>query len=441
MAETGACEPGNAGNISPVTMRIPGKGGVMKLKGTLHGCVALVLLSMPAIAADPIEIGFSSPDTGGSAASGRQFVMAAQIWAEHINKAGGLLGRPVQLIHYDDQSNPGLDPGIYTKLLDVDKVDLVVAQATNYSAAAMPVLIEHKVMVLDTLSLAVNDEFHYPRFFQTMPFGPRGKEAISAGYFAAAMTMDPKPKTIAMAGADAEFSKNAMAGAREHAKRAGLQIVYDKNYPPNTIDFTTIVQAIKATDPDLLFLASYPADTAGMMRAVQEQGVNAKMFGGPMVGLQYGSIKQQMGERLNGIVDYELYVHEKTMNFSGMDDFIKEYQARAKEDGTDPLGYYVPPLVYSTFQVLEQAVKGVGSLDQDKLAEFMHSTTFKTIMGDIKFGPDGEWADPRILTIQFQGVKGNDLAQFEQPGVQPILDPPSYKTGSLKYPYASVATQ
>jgi len=293
--------------------------------------------------------------------------------------------------------------------------------------------------VLDTLALAVNDEFHYPRFFQTIPFGPKGKEAISAGYFAAAMTMDPKPKTIAMTGADAEFSKNAMAGAREHAKRYGLQIVYEKNYPPNTIDYSSIVQPIKATNPDLVFVASYPADTAGMMRAVQEQGLSAKMFGGPMVGLQYGSIKQQMGERLNGIVDYELYVHEPTMNFPGVDTFIKEYQARAKAAGTDPLGFYVPPLVYATFQVLEQAVEGSGSLDQDKLAQYMHATTFETIMGDIKFGSDGEWAESRILTIQYQGVKGNDLAQFEKPGVQVILDPPAYKTSTLKYPYSTAS--
>jgi branched-chain amino acid transport system substrate-binding protein len=140
----------------------------------LASCAALMLLAAPAMAEEPIKIGFSSPNTGGSAASGRQFVEAAQIWADNVNKKGGLLGRPVKLIYYDDQSNPGLDPGIYTKLLDVDKVDLVVAQATNYSAAAMPVLIEHKVMVLDTLALAVNDEFHYPKFFQTMPFGPHG---------------------------------------------------------------------------------------------------------------------------------------------------------------------------------------------------------------------------------------------------------------------------
>jgi len=412
-------------------------GGKEEMSIKALACAVLLLLAsiLPARAAEPIRIGFSCEETGGSAASGRQFLLTAQIWADRINKQGGLLGRPVELIHYDDQSNPALVPGIYTKLLDVDKVDLIIASGTNYSAAAMPLFMERKLTVLNTLALAVNDEFRYPRYFQTMPYGPHGKEAITSGYFAAAMSVDPKPKTIAMTGADAEFSKNAMAGAREHAKKAGLQIVYDKNYPPNTIDYTPIVRAIKATNPDLVFVASYPADSAGILRAVEEQGLTAKMFGGPIIGLQYGSIKQQMGERLNGIVDYELFVHEPTMNFPGVDEFIRDYQARAKEAGTDPLGYYVPPLVYATFQVLEQAVEGTKSLDQQKLADYMHATTFKTIMGDIKFGPDGEWAEPRILTIQYQGVKGSDLEQFAKPGVQVILDPPAYKTGTLKYPY------
>jgi branched-chain amino acid transport system substrate-binding protein len=401
---------------------------------------ALVLAAMPALSEEPpIKIGFSAEETGGGAAGGKQYVLTAQIWVDQVNAKGGLLGRKVQLIHYDDQSNPAVVPGIYTKLLDVDKIDLVMGSGTNFSAAAMPMLMERQVMVLDTLALAVNDEFHYPRFFQTMPYGPHGKEAITAGYFAAAMTMDPKPKTIALVGADAEFSKNAMTGAREHIKKYGLQIVYDRNYPPNTIDYSPIVRAIKAANPDLVFLASYPADSAGMLRAVEEQGLDAKMFGGPIIGLQYGAIKSQMGEKLNGIVDYELFVHEPTMNFPGVDDFIKQYQDRAKEAGTDPLGYYVPPLVYATYQVLEQAVNGVGSLDQDKLAQYMHATNFKTIMGDIKFGEDGEWAEPRILTIQYQGVKGHDIEQFAKPGIQVILDPPALKTGTLRYPYSTAS--
>jgi branched-chain amino acid transport system substrate-binding protein len=396
---------------------------------------ALLGGALAAQAAEPIRIGFACSETGGSASIGKQYLLTAQIWADDVNAKGGLLGRKVELVHYDDQSNPALDPGIYTKLLDVDKVELLAASGTNYSSAAMPVIIQHNALVIDTLSLAVNDQFHYPRFFQTMPYGPNGKEAISAGFFAAAMTMDPKPKTIAITGADAEFSKNGIDGAKKHIAKAGLQIVYDRVYPPNQMDFSPIVQSIKATKPDLVFLAAYPADSAGFLRSVQEQGLSAMMFGGAIVGPQVGTIKSQMGEHLNDLVDYELYVHEKTMEFPGTDAFIAKYQAQAKEAGTDPLGYYVPPLVYATFQILEQAVDGTKSVDQDKLAQFMHATTFKTIYGDITFGPDGEWAKPRILTVQYQGVQGHDLAQFEKPGVQPILDPPEFKTGTLKYPY------
>jgi branched-chain amino acid transport system substrate-binding protein len=405
----------------------------------LAAASALALLAAAAHAADPIRIGFSCEESGGSAISGKQFLLTAQIWADDINAKGGLLGRKVELIHYDDQSNPSLLPGIYTKLLDVDKIDLVIASGTNYSSAAMPVIMHHDAMVLDTLSLAVNDQFHYARFFQTMPYGPHGKEAISAGYFAAAMSMDPAPKTVAITGADAEFSKNAIEGAMTHIDKAGLKVVYNRTYPPNEIDFAPIVRSIKATNPDLVFVASYPQDSAGLLRSVQEQGLAAKMFGGPIIGMQYGAIKAQMGERMNGIVDYELYVHEKTMDFPGIDAFIAKYQARAKEAGTDPLGYYVPPLVYATFQVLEQAVEGAKSLDQQKLAEYMHKTVFDTIYGKIEFGADGEWVKPRILTVQYQGVKGHDLAQFANPGVQVILDPPELKTGTLKAPYSLAA--
>jgi branched-chain amino acid transport system substrate-binding protein len=406
----------------------------------MHRSLAIVggvlLAAATAAAQEPIKIGFAAEETGGSAGFGKQYVLTAQIWADEVNAKGGLLGRKVELIHYDDQSNPALDPAIYTKLLDVDHVDLLVASGTNYSSAAMPVIIQHKAMVLDTLSLAVNDEFHYPRFFQTMPYGPHGKDAISAGYFAAAMTMNPKPKTVALAGADAEFSKNALEGARHHIKDDGLKIVYDRVYPPNQVDFSPILQSIKAAQPDLVFLASYPADSAGFLRSLAEQGLNVKMFGGAVVGPQVGTIKAQMGPALNGMVVYDLFVHEPTMNFPGADAFIQKYQARAKEAGTDPLGYYIPPLVYATFQVLEDAVESTKSLDQDKLAQYIHKTTFHTIYGDIAFGPDGEWAKPRILTIQYQGVKGHDIEQFEKPGVQVILDPPELKTGNLQYPFS-----
>jgi branched-chain amino acid transport system substrate-binding protein len=400
--------------------------------------VLLPIAAASAQAADPIKLGFSAELTGGLAGYFKQALLTLEIWRDGVNAQGGLLGRPVELVYYDDQSNPSLVPGIYAKLLDVDKVDLVLANGTNISSPAMPTVMEHNKVFMVMLALAVNENFHYPRYFQTMPYGPDGKDSLTRGFFEAAMSMNPPPKTIAIVGADAEFAKGALEGARRHIKRLGLETVYDRTYPPSTVDFTPIVRSVAAVNPDVVMLASYPADTSGFLRAAGELGLKAKLFGGPMVGLQSGAIKMQLGEQLNGIVCYELFVHEPTMRFPGIDEFIKQYQARAGAAGVDPLGYYVPPFTYATLQILQQAVTAAGSLDQDKIAKRLHEAIFDTIVGKIQFGADGEWANPRILTIQYQNIEGHGMEQFTEPGHQVILYPPELKSGTLQYPYSDV---
>jgi branched-chain amino acid transport system substrate-binding protein len=393
---------------------------------------ALGLAGAPAHAADPIKIGFSESLTGGLAANGRAALLVKQLWAEQVNAKGGLLGRPVQLIYYDDQSSPALAPPIFTKLLDIDKVDLLLGNGTNITSAVMPVVVQRKKLVMSLLSLAVNDNFKYSRYFQIMPYGPQGKEEISRGFFEAAKTLDPKPTTIAIVGADAEFALNATAGARAQAKQLGLKIVYDRTYPPAMVEFSSIIRAIGATNPDLVFVGSYPPDSAGLVRAALESNLKTRMFGGGMVGLQYASIKQQFGEGLNGIVNYEIYAREPTVKFPGIEEFITEYRKRAPAQQVDLLGTYVAPQIYAAMQVLEQAITTVGSVDDDKLAEHMHKAKFSTILGDISFGADGEWTQGRILMTQFQNVKGNSLEQFDHAGTQVILYPAQFKSGDLK---------
>src|SRR5258708_12515257 len=124
--------------------------------------------------------------------------------------------------------------------------------------------------------------------------------------------------------------------------------------------------------------ASPPADTAGVLRAAAEIGLKAKMFGGPMVGLQYAAMKSQLGEQLNGIVCYELYVREPTMHFPGIDTFLTKYQARAASAGVDALGYYTPPFTYAALDILRQAVQETGGLDPHKLPPPLHQPTFHT---------------------------------------------------------------
>ena len=408
----------------------------------LSGAVLAATLTFAAAptarAADPITIGFGMALTGGLAPNGKAALLAMQIWEEETNAKGGLLGRPVKLVFYDDQSNPSTVPGIYTKLLDVDKVDLVISgYATNMIAPALPVIMQHKRTFLGLLGLAVNSEFNYPNYFSIGPTGgPHPKQSFSKGFFEVAMAQNPKPTTLAIVGADAEFPRNATDGARELAKEAGLTIVYDKTYPPTTNDYSPIVRGIQATNPDLVFVASYPPDSVGIIRAANEVGLKAKLFGGGMVGLQATAIKTQLGPLLNGIVDYDFWLPTGAYATPEALDFLKRYQAKSAAAGVDLLGFYLPPFAYSDLQVLQAAVEGVGGLDQQKLADYLRSHTFKTVAGNITFGPNGEWTEARVLEVQFQNVKGNDVEQFKDPKVEVVLYPPSLKNGNVIYPYA-----
>ena len=348
---------------------------------------------LPAAAqsAQPIKIGFSMSLTGPLAANGKQALLGARIWAEEVNAKGGLLGRKVELVNYDDQSNPSTIPGIYTKLLDVDKVDLVVGgYATNMNAPAIPVVMQKNKTFISLFALSVNSEFHYPRYFSMLPSGPTPKESFTEGFFQVAAAQNPKPTTIALAAEDAEFSRNACEGARNNAKKFGFNIVYDKSYPPNTTDFSPIVRAIQAANPDLVVFCSYPLSSVGLLQTVTEIGYKPKMLGGAMVGLQATAFKDKLKGKLNGVVNYETWVPSPKL-MAPAADFFKKYQARAASEGVDPLGYYLGGWGYAYFQVLQQAVEGTKSIDDAKLADYLHSHEFKTIMADVKFGKEGEW--------------------------------------------------
>jgi len=394
------------------------------------------LVPAAAHAQKPLKIGFSMALTGGLAGAGKAALIAMEIWREDINKKGGLLGRQVEFVYYDDATQPAKVPPIYSKLIDVDKVDLVVSSyGTNEIAPAMPIVMRKKLVFPSLFGLAVNDEFKYNRYFQIMPAGPEPKVDWSRGYFELAMEQNPKPKTVAIVAADAEFPINAATGARKNAQAKGLKIVYDKTYPPATTDFTPIVRAIEATSPDIVYVASYPPDSVGMVKAANEVGLKAKMFGGGMVGLQFAAIQKNLGPLLNNVVNYDFWVPEPTLKFPGVNEFLAKYRVAAKDKGVDPFGHYLPPFAYAYLQVLEQSVNAVKSLDQDKLAQHMHKTTFQTVVGEVKFGSNGEWARSRVLFVQFRDVQKDNLDQFAGPGKRIVLYPKNWKSGDIVYPY------
>jgi branched-chain amino acid transport system substrate-binding protein len=398
--------------------------------------LAAAALAGTAAAQQPIKIGFSMALTGGLAGAGKAALIAMEIWRDDVNKKGGLLGRPVEFVYYDDATQPAKVPPIYTKLINVDKVDLVVSgYGTNLTVPAMPIVMRNKMVFPSLFALAANDQFGYDRYFQIMPAGPQPKLDWSRGFFELALEQKPRPSTVAIVAADAEFALNAAAGARENAKKMGFKIVYDSSYPPATTDFTPIVRAIQAANPDIVYVGSYPPDSVGMVKAANEVGLKAKMFGGGMVGLQYAAIQKNLGPLLNGIVNYDFWVPAKTLDFRGIEAFLKKYQERAKGQGVDPLGHYLPPWAYAYLEVLGQSVEATKSLDHARLAAHMHKTTFDTVVGKVRFGKNGEWAASRALQVQFRGIKPDDMDQFNDAGTRVVLYPKEFRSGDIVYPY------
>ena len=385
---------------------------------------------------EPIKIGFSMALTGPLAPNGKQALLGMQIWEEEINAKGGLLGRPVKLVYYDDQSQSAPVPGIYTKLLDVDKVDLIIGPyATVPAAAAMPVVIQKKKLFMILFGLDVNAEFKYDRFFAMIPNGPDAT-SFTSGFFDTAMQQNPKPTTVALANADAEFGVKACEGARANAKKAGLKIVYDKSYPPSSTDFAPIVRAVQAAKPDLFVLCSYPLDSVGMVKAINEIGFKPKMVGGAMVGLQATVFKNQLGPLLNGFVNYETWVPSDKMMRPQTAEFLKKYQAKAGAAGVDPLGYYLGTWGYAYISIYGEAIAATKSIEDGKLADYIRKTTHKTINGDVKFGAKGEWEKSGMLQVQYHGIKqGAGLDTWRSMDHQKVLTPSNLKTGDVIYPF------
>ena len=380
----------------------------------------------------PVKIGMSMPQTGSLGAGGQAALLALRMWVEDVNQKGGLLGRKVEFIVYDDQTNPANTPGIYTKLLDVDKVDLLIAPyGTVPTAPIMPLVKQRDLLLMGNFSFQVNHKVQHDKWFNNSPWNDAS--SWSDGFFKAGQKAGAK--SVAILAADQEFAQNLANGARELAKKSGIQSVYDQNYPPSTTDFSSLIRAIRAAKPEMVFVMSYPNDSVAIVRAVNEIGVGSQVqiFGGGMVGLQFTPNMVNLGSQLNGILNYNSYV--PGMKYPGVEDFLSRYAKRAAEAKVDPLGFYLPPFNYAIGQILEQASAATKTLDQKKLAAWLHANEVKTIVGPIRWDKNGEWASPRVVQAQFRGVADNNLDQWRKPGKQVVVHPEEYRTGEVATPF------
>jgi branched-chain amino acid transport system substrate-binding protein len=409
----------------------------MNRRNVFGWAAAIVLLGFVSGASaegPPIRIGMSMPQTGGLAGGGKASLLGIEIWKDDVNAKGGLLGSKVELVVYDDKSSASETPVIYAKLLDVDKVNLLFAPyGTVPTAPIMPLVKQRGMLLMGNFSFQVNSKIHHDMWFNNAPWGPA--DSWATGF----MTLGQKAggKTMALLCADQEFAQNLATTARDVAKKLNIPIVFDQAYPPSTAEFSSIIRAVNAARPDIIFVASYPPDSAAILRAVNEIGVgdNVKIFGGAMVGLQFAAVMGNLGSLLNGVVNYNTWLPEPSMYFDGTKEFFEKYTKRAIEAKVDPLGFYLAPYGYAMGQMIEEAVTATKSLDQRTLAKFIRENTHKTIVGPITYAEDGEWKESSTLEAQFRGVNDKDIDQFRSAGKQVILFPERLKTGDLVTPF------
>jgi branched-chain amino acid transport system substrate-binding protein len=299
------------------------------------------------------------------------------------------------------------------------------------TAPLMPMMKQREKLLMGNFSFQVNHKVNHEMWFNNSPWNDA--RSWSEGFFELGQSQGAK--SIAFLAADQEFAQNLANGARDFAKKLGLSTVYEQNYPPTTVDFSAMIRAVRSTRPDMVFVMSYPNDSAAIVRSVKELGVgpSVKLFGGGMVGLQFTPIMTALGSALNGIVNYNTYV--PGMDYPGIAEFFKNYSKRAIDAKVDPLGFYLPPFNYAIGQIYEQAVGATKSLDHKTLAGWLRTNEVKTVVGPIRWDKSGEWANPRVIMNQFQGVKDGDLEQFKKPGTQVILYPKNLSNGQLKAPF------
>jgi branched-chain amino acid transport system substrate-binding protein len=289
------------------------------------------------------------------------------------------------------------------------------------------------LLLIGNFSFQVNSKVGHDMWFNNAPWGPADSWATAF----LDLAQKAGAKSIALLAADQEFAQNLALTARDVAKKRNMPIVFDQAYPPNTVEFSSIIRALKAAKPDVVYVASYPPDSAGILRAVNEIGIgdNVKIFGGAMVGLQFASVMENMGSLLNGVVNYNSWLPEPSMYYEGTKVFFETYAKRAVEAKVDPLGYYLAPFGYASGQLVEQAIKATGSLDQKALAKYLRENEHKTIVGPIAFSADGERKETAVLQAQFRGVVDKNIDQFRNPGKQVILYPEKFKSGDLISPF------
>jgi branched-chain amino acid transport system substrate-binding protein len=360
-----------------------------------------ILVQPAAAQKEPIVIGGTLGLTGAFAEPSTDYKAVYDLWVEKVNKKGGLLGRPVKLIIYNDESTPTVAQSLYNRLLDQDKVDLVLAPYTTFvGGAIVPIVRSHNKILFNGGFVGINI-FNNAKGWIVGSYNYQEPD-YTRGLFEMLKSLpaDQRPKRAAIFTAQNPFTVVVRAGidgkggALNYAKDAGIEVVVDEQYPPNTTDFTGLVQKAKSANADVVLALGLPNDTLQIARTVQQQGYKPSVF--CTCGSQVTTLKgwAALGEAADD--GFGTTIAWPTQPFAGVAELGEVFKKR---------GYATLPTYAiggtAILEVLEQAVEGAKTLDQEKLREYIQTHTFKTVGGDFKYQENGTPVYSQIL-LQYQ---------------------------------------
>ena len=366
---------------------------VRNIRILLVAAVGFLMVAGSAFAeVKPILIGTSVSLSGSYAASAKYALEGYQLFVEQINKRGGLLGRPVKLVYYDDRSDANTGVQLYEKLITADKVDLIVGPySSGVTSAVSTVAEKHKVAMI---SPEAADSRIYMRGYKYNFQGITQAGRYMLG--ALALAKANGYKTLAMLGEDTAFPKASSEEVSKAAAGYGVTVVFNQMYPKGATDFSALLTKVKQLNPDMIIANSYLPDSQGIMRQCREQGVNVKLFA-----IAVGAAEPEFGN-LGSTANYVFGATQwvDNMKTKGNTQFVKSYKEMFKRAPD-----YHSASNYAALQVLEEAVKSVGSLNQDKIAAAIAKIDMDTVFGRFKVDDKGIQVGYTSALLQWQQGK------------------------------------
>jgi branched-chain amino acid transport system substrate-binding protein len=378
---------------------------------TATGLLGLAAL-MPgrAFAAEPIKLGVALSQTGNLADSAEHYKRAIELWRDQVNARGGLLGRPVEIVLYDDRSDPATAARLYERLITNDKADLLISPWGSASTATASAVAEkHKRVFINAGGASESIQSRgFKHVFQSAAAIPAYVEGIGP------IAKKHDLKTIAFISRDYGAARDMKKSLDKIAAENGLQMVISEFFPAGTVDYSSNIARARQANPDMWISIGYPNEAIEMVRQFRSVNYMPKFF------IHNGASQPDFLKAVGKDGDYAfaMSLYEPVLKTKGNDVFVKEFKAKF---GYEP-GYYCG-FAYAGATVLEQAVAKTGSLDQEKLRETLSSFETDTVMGRHKVDPKtGGQIGVKGLVIQIRG------------GENTIVYPEDLKTGDAVVP-------